>query len=354
MIKKTLLITIVPMTLMLEGAFVMEKDKPLLKVETKSKTVKESTTKNTVKETKNSTVQKGSGLYYENSTKNSDGKDATSKVNQYQKNKRLILTPAQKYVAVGLTNIFEYSSVEETAGHGYEYCEIPDAPHGITSGKVGVATATGSTLEFVEGYYNKPPMKKYIPELKRLAKSYMAAGGGTNVNGRLHDYNSMAYIDGLGGKEAFCKDWLTASKTDPAFNRAQDKYIKDMRYLPAVLAAEKYNLHLPISIAFLYDTHVLQGNISNMVENTGLGKFTGSTPEEEVQWLRRFNQHRINFIEAQHFWGSGVSIRPKSHNRLLDRAATDKKILWLDIDYFTAYYQNGHETKYHFDFTKAK
>jgi len=338
MLKK--LIIFMPMTLMLYGSFVMKDGEPLKKVTNNNKP--------TVSQTNHPTIQKGgidgaiSELFYSNESGVNDGKDGVNNVGKYNKDIRLTFTEKQKYVAMGLTNIFEFSHVEETKEHGYKSCAVTDEAHGITAGKVGVTSATISMYNFFKDYYNKPPFTKYLPELKRLKELY----GKKNYvisDGEIHDYHSPSYVDGLKG---LCDNWHTISANNPEFIRAQNKYVQDKRYLPAVRAAEKYNVHLPITLAAFYDTQVLQGNIDIVAKE--LGRFKGKTAEEEIAWLKWFNAVRARIIEKEGYWGRRVSIRPKSLDKLIEKGKKDPNIWWLDIEKFTVYYETGSSQEHEF------
>jgi len=333
MIKKIIMLGFIPLTITLQGAFLMKKGEPLKKVDTEVlvqtqpiETVSSETVSSGENTSPNNT--QGSGVFYDNASGINDGKDETSTVGQYKQNKRLIFTPRQKYASIGITNIFEYSSIEETSGHGYEFCAIPDAPHGYTAGKIGVASGTASLYNFLNEYYNKAPMNKYLPELERLKEIYRT--NGRHIDGQLHNPNSPSYIDGISG---ICEDWLKTSRSDPLFNKMQDTYISDRRYIPAVTKAEEYNLHLPISLAVFYDTTVLQGATEHIASQ--IGKFTGNTPEEEIIWLKKFLKISENFIRSKPYWGAGVAIRPQSFNALIDKGYKNKKLWWLDLESFT-------------------
>jgi hypothetical protein len=162
---------------------------------------------------------------------------------------------------------------------------------------------------------------------------------GVIMDGKINDYNSMSYVGGLKG---LCEHWHEVSAKNPQFIKAQNKYIQEKRYLPAVRAAEKYNVHLPITLAVFYDTQVLQGNIDYIAKE--IGRFNGTTAEEEIAWLKKFNAVRIRVIEKEAYWGRRVSIRPKSFNKLMDEGYDNRKIWWLDIDKFTAYGDGWEQT----------
>jgi len=363
MLRKLITILVL-MTLTLHGTFIMEKGEPLKKVKSNNNhasvedgSIKVSSNNNpSVEEgsikvssnNNNPSVEKGSidgamlELYYRNKSGVNDGKDGVNNVGKYNKNIRLTFTPKQKYVSIGFTNIFEYSSIDETKDHGYKSCMVADEAHGITAGKVGVTSATYSLYRFINEYYNNPPFSKYLPELKRLSVIYKNKK--VILNGKTNDYNSMSYVGGLKG---LCDQWHKISATNPQFIKAQNKYIQDYRYLPAVRAAEKYNVHLPITLAMFYDTQVLQGNIDYVAKE--IGRFNGTTAEEEIAWLKKFNAVRIRIIEREAYWGRGVSIRPKSFNKLIDEGYKNRKIWWLDIKEFTVHgngWQKTHSFKY--------
>jgi hypothetical protein len=115
MFKK--LIMLVLMTLVLHGTFIMEKGEPLRKVkyDKADATIEKSSINSAISE-----------LFYSNKSGFNDGKDGVNNVGKYNKNIRLVFTPKQKYVAIGFTNIFEYSSIEETKNHGYQSCSVTD------------------------------------------------------------------------------------------------------------------------------------------------------------------------------------------------------------------------------------
>lgn len=121
------------------------------------------------------------------------------------------LNKDQKRRAEQLTSIFKNGTTEIQ----YGYVEPLDDGRGYTCGRAGFTTAAGDALEVVEVYTKAVPnnkLKKYLPELRRLAKEES---------------------DDISNLKGFASAWRSLGN-DKDFRAAQDKVNDRLYYQPAM------------------------------------------------------------------------------------------------------------------------
>ncbi|MFT3655906.1 Chitosanase [Bacillus sp. B01(2024)] len=182
------------------------------------------------------------------------------------------LNKDQKRRAEQLTSIFENGKTEIQ----YGYVEALDDGRGYTCGRAGFTTATGDALEVVEVYTKAVPnnkLKKYLPELRRLAKDES---------------------DDISNLKGFAAAWRSLGN-DKAFRAAQDKVNDSLYYQPAMKRSEQAGLKTALAKAVMYDTVIQHGDGDDPDSFYALIKRTnkkmGGSPKDgtdEKKWLNKF------------------------------------------------------------------
>lgn len=182
------------------------------------------------------------------------------------------LNKDQKRRAEQLTSIFENGTTEIQ----YGYVERLDDGRGYTCGRAGFTTATGDALEVVEVYTKAVPnnkLKKYLPELRRLAKE--ESDDTSNLKGFASAWKSLA--------------------NDKEFRAAQDKVNDHLYYQPAMKRSDNAGLKTALARAVMYDTVIQHGDGDDpdsfyaLIKRTN--KKAGGSPKEgidEKKWLNKF------------------------------------------------------------------
>ncbi|MED1018596.1 chitosanase [Bacillus atrophaeus] len=182
------------------------------------------------------------------------------------------LNKDQKRRAEQLTSIFENGMTEIQ----YGYVEhLPDG-RGYTCGRAGFTTATGDALEVVEVYTKAVPnnkLKKYLPELRRLAKEES---------------------DNISNLKGFDSAWRSLGK-DKDFRAAQDTVNDRLYYQPAMKQSDNIGLKTALAKAVMYDTIIQHGggddpdSLNSLIKRTN--KKAGGSPKngvDEKKWLNKF------------------------------------------------------------------
>ena len=210
--------------------------------------------------------------------------------------KRLLnFTKIQRHVTNQIISIFENSTT--TIQYGYAEVVRDDKEHGITAGRLGFTSATGDMRDFIENYYHQKPLSKYLPELKRLEEIY--AENDYELSDDPNGSMNVEYLSGL------IQDWKYEAKKD-AFKNAQDRYLDDHYFIPALKEARKIQLKLPISLLCFYDTAIQQGvdGLKDVIQRVSLSKPTNE--KEEIEWIKAFNQKRLDELERKSYWEDSV------------------------------------------------
>lgn len=187
--------------------------------------------------------------------------------------------PAQNarlvFVQDCLVSIFENSSL--TIQYGF-INDIKDG-NGFTAGRAGFTSKTGDMLEVLIEYERlapNNPLKRYIEPLRRV-----------------YGTSDTASISAL--KQA----WPLAAKSDPLFNRAQDRVNDRFYRKPALQVGQELGLQLPISYAAIYEVGIQHGygdnhdSITKIIERAT--QKLGATPKSgiaELTWLHAFLTER--------------------------------------------------------------
>ncbi|MGS5067259.1 chitosanase [Bacillus velezensis] len=207
------------------------------------------------------------------------------------------LNKDQKRRAEQLTSIFENGKTEIQ----YGYVEALDDGRGYTCGRAGFTTATGDALEVVEVYTKAVPnnkLKKYLPELRRLAKD--ESDDNSNLKG-------------------FASAWRSLGN-DKAFRAAQDKVNDSLYYQPAMKRSENAGLKTALAKAVMYDTVIQHGDGDDPDSFYALIKRTnkkmGGSPKDgtdEKKWLNKFLDVRYDDLmnpsdeDTQDEWRESVA-----------------------------------------------
>ncbi|MBW8582467.1 MULTISPECIES: chitosanase [Bacillus] len=207
------------------------------------------------------------------------------------------LNKDQKRRAEQLTSIFENGKTEIQ----YGYVEALDDGRGYTCGRAGFTTATGDALEVVEVYTKAVPnnkLKKYLPELRRLAKDES---------------------DDISNLEGFASAWRSLGN-DKAFRAAQDKVNDSLYYQPAMKRSENAGLKTALAKAVMYDTVIQHGDGDDPDSFYALIKRTnkkmGGSPKDgtdEKKWLNKFLDVRYDDLmnpsdeDTQDEWRESVA-----------------------------------------------
>lgn len=207
------------------------------------------------------------------------------------------LNKDQKRRAEQLTSIFENGKMEIQ----YGYVEALDDGRGYTCGRAGFTTATGDALEVVEVYTKAVPnnkLKKYLPELRRLAKDES---------------------DDISNLKGFDSAWRSLGN-DKAFRAAQDKVNDSLYYQPAMKRSENAGLKTALAKAVMYDTVIQHGDGDDPDSFYALIKRTnkkmGGSPKDgtdEKKWLNKFLDVRYDDLmnpsdeDTQDEWRESVA-----------------------------------------------
>ncbi|MGD2435325.1 chitosanase [Bacillus velezensis] len=207
------------------------------------------------------------------------------------------LNKDQKRRAEQLTSIFENGKTEIQ----YGYVEALDDGRGYTCGRAGFTTATGDALEVVEAYTKAVPnnkLKKYLPELRRLAKDES---------------------DDISNLKGFASAWRSLGN-DKAFRAAQDKVNDSLYYQPAMKRSENAGLKTALAKAVMYDTVIQHGDGDDPDSFYALIKRTnkkmGGSPKDgtdEKKWLNKFLDVRYDDLmnpsdeDTQDEWRESVA-----------------------------------------------
>ncbi|MEC2020986.1 chitosanase [Bacillus velezensis] len=207
------------------------------------------------------------------------------------------LNKDQKRRAEQLTSIFENGKTEIQ----YGYVEALDDGRGYTCGRAGFTTATGDALEVVEVYTKAVPnnkLKKYLPELRRLAKDES---------------------DDISNLKGFASAWRSLGN-DKAFHAAQDKVNDSLYYQPAMKRSENAGLKTALAKAVMYDTVIQHGDGDDPDSFYALIKRTnkkmGGSPKDgtdEKKWLNKFLDVRYDDLmnpsdeDTQDEWRESVA-----------------------------------------------
>ncbi|AWM45423.1 MULTISPECIES: chitosanase [Bacillus amyloliquefaciens group] len=207
------------------------------------------------------------------------------------------LNKDQKRRAEQLTSIFENGKTEIQ----YGYVEALDDGRGYTCGRAGFTTATGDALEVVEVYTKAVPnnkLKKYLPELRRLAKDES---------------------DDISNLKGFASAWRSLGN-DKAFRATQDKVNDSLYYQPAMKRSENAGLKTALAKAVMYDTVIQHGDGDDPDSFYALIKRTnkkmGGSPKDgtdEKKWLNKFLDVRYDDLmnpsdeDTQDEWRESVA-----------------------------------------------
>ena len=215
------------------------------------------------------------------------------------------LSDKQRAVADKIISIFENG----TTTIQYDYAEVNpgDEEHGITAGRLGFTSATGDMLELLEDDYNVAPLSGYIEELRRLNALYVE--NDYTLSDDPEGSMNVAYLDGL------IEDWKEESKK-PAFQHAQDKYLDEHYYHPALVEARDIGLALPLCALCLYD-YAIQHGVEGLKEIIGSVKLSSPhTQKEEITWIKQFNKNRLEVLKNTPYWKDSL-YRVETLNDLL-------------------------------------
>lgn len=173
--------------------------------------------------------------------------------------------PAQKNRANALLSIFENAHSEPQYGVAEE---LGDG-RGITFGRAGFTTGTGSGLLVVQRYVELAPenntMAEYLPALERNdrwtrglepAPVPRASGTGSALGQPLGGIGAPS--DDLEGLDGFAEAVREAGE-DPAFQQAQDETLEVMYFRVSQRVAKTLGLRSALSKAQLYDAWVQHG-----------------------------------------------------------------------------------------------
>lgn len=207
------------------------------------------------------------------------------------------LNKDQKRRAEQLTSIFENGKTEIQ----YGYVEELDDGRGYTCGRAGFTTATGDALEVVEVYTKAVPnnkLKKYLPELRRLAKNES---------------------DDTSNLKGFASAWRSLGN-DKAFRAAQDEVNDRLYYQPAMKRSDQAGLKTALAKAVMYDTVIQHGDGDDPDSFYALIKRTnkkmGGSPKDgtdEKKWLNKFLDVRYDDLmnpsdkDTQDEWRESVA-----------------------------------------------
>lgn len=206
------------------------------------------------------------------------------------------LNKDQKRRAEQLTSIFENGKTEIQ----YGYVEELDDGRGYTCGRAGFTTATGDALEVVEVYTKavNNKLKKYLPELRRLAKDES---------------------DDTSNLKGFASAWRSLGN-DKAFRAAQDEVNDRLYYQPAMKRSDQAGLKTALAKAVMYDTVIQHGDGDDPDSFYALIKRTnkkmGGSPKDgtdEKKWLNKFLDVRYDDLmnpsdeDTQDEWRESVA-----------------------------------------------
>ncbi|MBF0546786.1 MAG: chitosanase [Candidatus Riflebacteria bacterium] len=199
------------------------------------------------------------------------------------------LAPNEYATANKLKAIFENS----TDTMQYDYAQVLTDHRGWTLGRDGYTTRDGDALLVAKEYINDP---NGDPKLQARFKNLVDT----------MEKRSEAGSGNVKGLEDLPKVWSEASRTDPQFNKAQDKISNQEIYNPAMKLADNLGAKLPLTKAALYEAGMMHGfsdadteakeryDSVDSIADRATKKCGGnpSTGVDEKVWLKAFLQER--------------------------------------------------------------
>lgn len=204
-------------------------------------------------------------------------------------------TRDEKNAAKALTTLWESGSFT-----GKPWLLVVFGENGTKSDGAGITYGKSQTTENSGGLW------------KLLFESY-AGMNGAYVD-RFSPYRNALYRKGVSGEkwaltnnQAFRNLLIEAGRQDPIMARAQDKHFDDNYFLPALQLCEKFQLSLPLSLAFIYDFCIHSGpgdRFNDGKTEQHLDRWdddyeapdTDDQDESEKHWVMHMCQKRDDFL----------------------------------------------------------
>lgn len=169
-------------------------------------------------------------------------------------------------------------SIFENATPEIQYCYIENIRdgRGYTAGKAGFTTGTGDFYEFAKNYEKvnqETVLKKYLPELKRLAQE------------------ESEDVKGLRG---MVKAWRSECHRKD-FEGAQDALVEAMYKSPARAYQRQLGFSSALSYLVIYDTLIQHGDGDDPDSFQGVLKRMGKARDEK-QFLKKFLEAREQIL----------------------------------------------------------
>jgi len=202
------------------------------------------------------------------------------------------LTEKQHLRIEQITTIFENS----TTDFQYAYIEDIEDGAGITCGRVGFTTYHGALLELVKTYTKaspENPLAAYIPCLEKIKDTADYACLFPSVPAEklaTHEFKAKDLVN-FDFAAAFKK-----AADEPALKKAQDDFVEEEIFKPALEKAKALNVHSPLGIAMLYDTAVQTGYDKPMGID-GIVERMKTKPDKEEDWLAAYMQSRLDTLQ---------------------------------------------------------
>ncbi len=216
------------------------------------------------------------------------------------------------------TRVDQVLSIFENDTPVVQYCYIENIHdgRGFTAGKAGFTSGTGDLYQFVQNYEKARPetvLKKYLPELKRLAEE------------------ESEDVKGLRG---IVKDWRSECQRKD-FEATQDALVEDMYKKPARGYQKDLGLKSPLSYLIVYDTLIQQGDGDDPDSLKGLLKRMGKIRDEK-KFLEKFLDVREEILlnasdpSTRAEWRESVD-RVRALRRILEEDNFDLEDLHLHV-----------------------
>jgi chitosanase len=183
-----------------------------------------------------------------------------------------MLTNLQKAAAQAIVNVFETGSVR--GDYGRVAVIKGDTGH-LSYGRSQLTLGSGNLAKLLDGYCRAPGNRygRHIsPYLPRVSQPDLSLDG-----------------------DAFLKNLLRACADDAVMRDVQDALFEDGYWAPAVRAAARRGLALPLSVAVVYDSFI-QGSWGLISGRTTRAVGEPAAAGEKA-WVKRYVSERLAWLE---------------------------------------------------------
>jgi chitosanase len=177
-----------------------------------------------------------------------------------------VITKVQEQTAKAIVNIFETSQV---LGDYSAVAVLPNDKGRLTYGRSQTTLGSGNLFLMLDRYCDNGGAR-YAQKLRKWLPRLQAKEASLDRDERL-------------------KNLLRACADDPVMRDVQDRFFDQFYWMPALKAAQKLGVRLPLSICIVYDSHVHGSWEALKAKTDAQGAFSQAT---EQDWVRRYVEKR--------------------------------------------------------------